>query len=504
MRSTTALIIAAAATALASPLHAQVRSISRIAEGGTIVVIGGEECTLSTFNAPFTNMSGQVGFTGVMISETAATVQFVWYDTGVVWTGSLATSPYTVSGAEGSMGIGDSGRFLYSPSIAISPSTSPGDGLWSDAGFVLAEPQPAPGISGRFITFASRPTMFGASDGAFVAGLATGAGGSSSARALYRVSLAGTPVFTPVFQSGDVIFAAPDNFPIAGVPNGNGINFAYDFSDNGQHLIQSLQLVTGSANNDTYLSFDGAPLAREGSPIPSSPLLDNWQNFTGMGVNNSGEHIVWGDSDTGTASDNFLAVNGVIVFREGNDFVAGEPLLPQANVMGASVNNLGVVVHAWTSGPTATANRFLAAGHVSDLAGTSVLLLKKGDQVDWDGDTIADGLVTDITNQSATTLGLDLADDGFVFIGVTLADLAGLNPRQAIIRLSVPVFGCSVTCDFNQDGGGDTSDVIDLADAIAAGTDPYPASCKDFNQDGGADTSDVIDMADAVASGTCP
>lgn len=63
---------------------------------------------------------------------------------------------------------------------------------------------------------------------------------------------------------------------------------------------------------------------------------------------------------------------------------------------------------------------------------------------------------------------------------------------------------CTVTCDFNQDGGGDTTDVIEMADAVAAGTDPYPLSCKDFNQDGGADTSDVIDIADAIASGTCP
>ncbi len=60
-----------------------------------------------------------------------------------------------------------------------------------------------------------------------------------------------------------------------------------------------------------------------------------------------------------------------------------------------------------------------------------------------------------------------------------------------------------VTCDFNQDGGTDLSDVFDLADAIASGTDPNPG-CKDFNQDGSEDTGDVLDIADAVASGTCP
>ncbi len=59
------------------------------------------------------------------------------------------------------------------------------------------------------------------------------------------------------------------------------------------------------------------------------------------------------------------------------------------------------------------------------------------------------------------------------------------------------------TCDFNQDGSADLSDVFDLADAIASGTDPNPG-CKDFNQDGSEDTGDVLDLADAVASGTCP
>lgn len=59
------------------------------------------------------------------------------------------------------------------------------------------------------------------------------------------------------------------------------------------------------------------------------------------------------------------------------------------------------------------------------------------------------------------------------------------------------------TTDYNQDGGGDTSDVIDLANDIASGTLTFPGSEPDFNQDGGADTSDVIDMANAIASGSC-
>ncbi len=59
------------------------------------------------------------------------------------------------------------------------------------------------------------------------------------------------------------------------------------------------------------------------------------------------------------------------------------------------------------------------------------------------------------------------------------------------------------TCDFNVDGSTDLTDVFDLADAIAGGTDPNPG-CKDFNLDGSEDLTDVFDLADAVAGGNCP
>lgn len=71
------------------------------------------------------------------------------------------------------------------------------------------------------------------------------------------------------------------------------------------------------------------------------------------------------------------------------------------------------------------------------------------------------------------------------------------------VTSSGSLLSIGATCDYNGDGGADTSDVIELADAIASGTDPNPG-CKDFNGDGGADTSDVLDMADAIAAGNCP
>ncbi len=58
--------------------------------------------------------------------------------------------------------------------------------------------------------------------------------------------------------------------------------------------------------------------------------------------------------------------------------------------------------------------------------------------------------------------------------------------------------------DYNQDGSVDTSDVIDLANDIAAGTQSFPPNSSDFNADGSADFSDVLDLADVAAGAGCP
>ncbi len=62
--------------------------------------------------------------------------------------------------------------------------------------------------------------------------------------------------------------------------------------------------------------------------------------------------------------------------------------------------------------------------------------------------------------------------------------------------------GCNA--DYNQDGGADTSDVIDLANDIASGTESFPPNSPDFNNDGSADLTDVLDLANVVAGGNCP
>lgn len=78
------------------------------------------------------------------------------------------------------------------------------------------------------------------------------------------------------------------------------------------------------------------------------------------------------------------------------------------------------------------------------------------------------------------------------------------TPQDFVFRIEGTVNTNFCNPDYNQDGGGDTSDVIDLANDIAAGRMSFPPNTTDFNNDGGGDTTDIIDLANVVAGASCP
>lgn len=88
------------------------------------------------------------------------------------------------------------------------------------------------------------------------------------------------------------------------------------------------------------------------------------------------------------------------------------------------------------------------------------------------------------------------------------ANAPGGLAASDVVRLTMlcPTGGCAPACnaDYNQDGGADTTDVIDLAQDIASGEMRFPPNTTDFNNDGGGDTTDVLDLANTVAGGGCP
>lgn len=167
-------------------------------------------------------------------------------------------------------------------------------------------------------------------------------------------------------------------------------------------------------------------------------------------------------------------------------------------LLGTVVANLPPVANA---GPDQTVTD-------SDNSGSELVLLDGSASNDPD----SGGIIEYRWSEGATVLSLSTMPTANVSLAVGVHDLTlrvidtlGAVATDTVrITVEAPVPGCVSTCDFNQDGGGDTTDVLELADAIASGTDPYPGSCLDYNQDGGADTTDVVELADAIASGTCP
>lgn len=110
-----------------------------------------------------------------------------------------------------------------------------------------------------------------------------------------------------------------------------------------------------------------------------------------------------------------------------------------------------------------------------------------------------DGRITGSRSSQVTLNGVLPTDAGSYVCFAT--NWCGLHEMVAV-TLTVASACCNP--DYNQDGGGDTSDVLDLANDIASGTNSFPGSSSDFNQDGGSDTSDVIALADTIAGAPCP
>lgn len=385
------------------------------AEGQTVQ--GADGLLITTLNAPFTNGLGQVGFTGGLAGP-GGTINFVFANDKIVFRSDEVVG-MTLTGAEGTMGIGDNGEFIYSPSVDGE------DSVWTQDGLLLRAGDAAPGLPGQFSSFNSRPTMSPDGTSHWVGGLSTTSGGSTAGRVLWRDS-GGTT--SAIFQTGDMI----GGFAIGTT----GVGFAYDFSDDNNNHIHSLLLDTGSTNTDGFVYVNGSLVAQEAS---ASGAGDNWDNFDATSINNSGNYLFSGDTDGATASDEFIAYNGSIALREG-DTVDGVTLGTAVNW--ASINNNNEAAFLWSLTSSSDEGLFWAAD-AAELS-LATLLLRTGDQVDTDGDNIADATIADFSASNIISPGISLSDHPWVFVEVDLVDLVGAGTEyEAIIRVRVPTPGAA-------------------------------------------------------------
>ncbi len=407
---TCAAIAACAGAASMAVAGSSISADLIIAEG--MVAPGSGGLVVGNLNDPFTDGNGRVGFTGSVDDGAGGTIGFVWYDTGVTWLNTDGL-PDVLVGGEGSMGVGNAGDFIYSPSV------NGNDAVWDKLGLVVQDTDAAPGAPGEFITFASRPSMAPNATAFWVSGLSATQGGSSAARALYRMDAGGSP--TIVMRSGDSIDG--------NIIGASGIDFDYKFSDDTNHLLTGVTF-TGSTATDTAMVFDGAIVAREGSAVPGGLGGENWQNFDSVATNNLGNYLFSGDTSAAGTVDEFIAYNSTIGVREG-DVVDG--VILAGSVAAVTLNNLNQAAYIWDS----TDEQLFFAPDAANLS-DAIVLLKTGADIDITGDTLPDFTVTDFNASGIIGPGLDMAEDGRIYVNVDLMPIGGGTEFEAIICLTVP------------------------------------------------------------------
>jgi hypothetical protein len=367
--------------------------------------------TVSSLNAPFTNGLGQVGFNFGLLDG----VRGIWFDDGVRFLSSDAL-PTLLGGGESTMGIGNGGEFIYSPSIDGQ------DGVWGDGGLILVEETPAPDFPiGTITTFHSRPQMVDDGGAYWVSGFNESGGTATEGRMLYHRPPSGG--IRVVLRSDDLV----DGLPVA---RSDGIGFDYWVSGDGVHLISEVLVETGSSSDDARVQVDGMAVAAEGGPSGDG---DNWQSFDAVSINGAGNYLFSGDTDGAVESDEYIAYNAAIALREGA-VVDGITLVSTASVRGLSINELGQAVHAWRV-DDGSEYLFLAED-AADLASSS-LLLATGDELDVDGDELPDLQVTGVAGSGVVGPSLDLAEDGYLYVGVDVVPVGGGAEIEAIVRLEL-------------------------------------------------------------------
>jgi hypothetical protein len=388
---------------------AQVRASVVLQEGD---VPPGVAAPVSTISPPFINAAGQVGFAGALTGGE----RFIWLGDGIRWLDSNETG-VVLGGAEAAIGVSDDGGFIYSPTV------DGDDAVYTHNGVLLVEGDPAPLFpAGVTVTFNSRPAMTNDGRAYWVAGVNESGGTTTQKRVLYTASDASPATIEIALAGGDTI----DGLPIENV----GIEFTYQTSGAGNHIIQTLDAATGSSSNDGIMVVDGGIVARESFPV-SGTYGEAWQNFDDLSINDAGNYLFSGDTDSVAAKDAFVAYKSDIAMRE-SDTVDGIDLVSGSAVRAVSLNNLNQALMIWAVGST---EMVFFACDAADIRRQARVILRTGDTVDLDGDDLPDATITDF-NASATASHRQLTDDGRVYLEVDL-DYGDGNDLGAIIQVNV-------------------------------------------------------------------
>jgi MYXO-CTERM domain-containing protein len=438
---------------------------------GAIVVRVGQTPDLADgpvaeVQSPFVDSSGVVGMVGTLESGDG----IVFRDDQVIHHHSDA-APDLFAG-EPAMGHATGGRFVFSPNVGT-PTT---DGLYNDLGNVLLAGGQAPGFNaGTTSTSFARPAMTDDFAQWWVMGVTTG-GEANRVLVMTDDTLDDASV---VLAGGDVI----DGLTI--VTGLGAIDNDWQVSFNGAQRIHVLTVDNGGsvsavAVNDTIAALEGEAADDEVS----------WENFDLVAIDNDGNYAFSGDSDAGV-EDEFVAYNGEIVVREG-DTVAGVDLASGHTVRALSVDDNGNMMHLWGN---ASAETLFFACTPEDADTASVYAMATGDEIDFNGDAVGDGLfIVDFEANSADSPQRGLANDGFIVVEVTVDD--GVQ-NEAIIRIPTPQCCGDGVVEGDEECDDDNHDSTDSCVACVA------AVCGDGFQQAGVEECDDGNDDDTDACIAC-
>ena len=419
-----------------------------------LIVLEGDvsgNSTIAGINAPFVNGLGQVGFNAILADKSAS----VWFDGAEVFnTTSLVPTTENVS-IRSPMGVGNAGEFVFNPNIGSGLSAV--ESIRNQSGEVLGEGNQAPGFATGFnITFLNGATMTDDGTSYWIAGLTDGVGGVSTAsRALYRRNPDG---------SIDLVITAGDAIDDEIVSTGSfGVD--YQFSRDNANSIIEVNAVATDGTDDGRVLVNLSVVAAEAAPAAdasATPLVTNWDFFDKFTINNAGNYVFSGDTDGSGDTDEFIAYNGVIQLREG-DSITGGTL--DGFVRGVQLNENNSLAFVWdVVDETDQLQSLFFASDAADLSNLTVVA-SVGDEIDVDGDGIADWTLNNFQAGSSNGSSIALSEGGTIYVTVDLRSIDGGTFAQAIV--GIPSFTLG---DVDRDGSVTFSDIASFIGVLAGNT----------------------------------
>lgn len=418
---------------------------------------GSGTSTVASLNSAFCGANGKVGFTGNL----SPSDNFVFFDNSIIWKNSSSTFG-VLSGAESTMGVSDSGKFIYSPSV------DGNDAVVGNLGSILKKTDPIPDQPTIFSSFNSRPQMSANGTAYWVGGYTNTATGSTVGRILMKQSPSGT--VTSIFKSFDTVLGIS--------LNSIGIGFEFGISDNGNNYITVLKDGGAESVNDNLVinqttaineatALGGGELFTSGAGpwrFPSINDSGRWATFTGT---NLSSRVIY--TDSGIKLRTLQVLDGVTLTNSDR---------------GLDINNAGIICHLWNAVSTSA----LFIGSIDHLD-ASRLIAKSGDQIDTNGDFIADATLTSI--EGSSTIGPSLTIDGTnsVYARIKYVDNVNSTARESVVRFTTKLG------DVDRDGEVGSNDFDTVVAAF--GTTPTDTGWQshadqDFDGEIGAGDFDIV------------